>query len=79
MAGGGVLLQRAADPRGRSGVLSVPPLVAVGRGGKPAARRLLPDLHAHGVRALLQDVDRGVRLLRQGRRQAAQGAADVHA
>ena len=43
---------------------------------RPAARRLLLRLRAGRVRALLQDVDRGVGLVCQGRRQAAARPAD---
>jgi len=47
-------------------------------GGQPAARAFLHRVHAIRVRAVLQDLDRGVGLVRQRRGQAAEGAEHVH-
>ena len=50
-------------PCGRPGVLHLPAHQPQGHRGEPASRRLLPHLHAQRMRPVLQDLDRGLRLL----------------
>mmetsp|Transcript_37123 Transcript_37123/g.89541 ORF Transcript_37123/g.89541 Transcript_37123/m.89541 type:complete len:228 (+) Transcript_37123:866-1549(+) len=69
---------RTVHPRGRHSLLHLPPHLVRGDHLRSVPRGVLPGVHPHCVRALFQDVDRGIGGEREGRGEAAEGQSDGH-